>query len=378
MPNPLGDIGKVLGRLAEEVDFLPATGGAVEDLLHPEVEEREDTWVNWEERVFDTIIEAPSGELYRPVPPISRVEHHTFRYFLDGSFRSFFVGTALEGDRDTPVHFAQIGAALLRRLEDGNVKVASIEMEKALFLSKAKLSEGVWEGLEEAAWPSGVRLVNIASDDQFTHHISPEADLRTRAGGKVRFRMREVEREVTLASLAALGDGEWMVVDGSLMFQPLFNGLAALESPRVLGISKSFRRDPQFSVGRGLKAQRFNITRLLAELEQGHRTAAFGALGGRVAFWYVRIREQGVVDYPLMGVIKVEMVNPSQGPVETKLVDFLSRCLVAERSVTPYGSERRWHACLYPIYLAEQAVKTALLSREVVQASLRWPIPVRR
>lgn len=97
-----------------------------------------------------------------------------------------------------------------------------------------------------------------------------------------------------------------------------------------------------------------------------------------MAFWYVRICPQGAVDYPLMGVLKVEMVNPSQEPVNTELIDFLSCCLVAERTVTPYGVERRWHACLCPIYLAEQAVKNAFLSREVIRASLRWPFPMRR
>jgi hypothetical protein len=376
--NPLNNLGKVLVKLAEQVDVLPAAGGAVEDLVHPEIEEREDRLVNWGEQVFDTIIESPSHDLYCPTPPLCRPERHTFRYFLDGSFRSYFVGTALEGNRDTPVHFAQIGASLLRRLEDGNVKVASVDVENALLLSSAKLSEATWQAVELAARESGVTLIDISREDQFTQYLSAEADLRTRAGGKVRYRMREVEKDLTLRHLPLLVSHEWMIVDGSLMFQPLQDALCRLENPRVLGVSKSFRRDPQFSIGRGVRSQRFNITRLLADLQHEHRTAAFSALEGKVAFWYVRIREQGVVDYPLMGVIKAELVNPSQGAIDSELIDFLSRCLVAERSVTPYGVERRWHACLYPIYMAEQAVKNAFLSREVIRASLRWPIVVRR
>jgi hypothetical protein len=41
--------------------------------------------------------------------------------------------------------------------------------------------------------------------------------------------------------------------------------------------------------------------------------------------------------------------------------------------VTPHGKDIRWHAHLYPIYLAEQAVKTAFVSVEALRAGLRWP-----
>jgi len=70
--------------------------------------------------------------------------------------------------------------------------------------------------------------------------------------------------------------------------------------------------------------------------------------------------------------IKAELVNPSQEPVPSELIDLLSRALVAERSVTPHGQDRRWHAHLYPIFLAERAIKESLVSREVVQQFLKW------
>lgn len=374
MTNPLSSLGHALAALAQHVDILPATGGAVEDLVHPEMDERVDYWLNSQERIFDTIIERPSRDLYRPVPPIPRTERHTFRYFLDGSFRSYFLGTVLEQDRDSPLHFAQLGAALLRRLDDGNVRMHHLEMQNALFLAKSKLSEAAWKAVDEACKDRGVHLEDISQDDQISKHMSGDMDLRNRAAGKVRFHMHLLETKLALQGLKELENEEWLVVDGSLFFEPLLKELLEQERPRVLGVAKSFRRDPQFELGKGVKSQRFNITRLLARLGNACRTAAFSAQDGRIAFWYVRIRPQGAVDYPLMGVIKVEMANPGRGPVDTELIDFLSGCLVAERSVTPYGAERRWHACLYPIYLAEQAVRSAFLSREVVRAALRWPI----
>jgi len=55
-----------------------------------------------------------------------------------------------------------------------------------------------------------------------------------------------------------------------------------------------------------------------------------------------------------MGVVKVEMPNLEQEPVNSDLVDLISGCLVAERCVTPYGRDSRWYAHLYPISVADR------------------------
>jgi hypothetical protein len=92
-----------------------------------------------------------------------------------------------------------------------------------------------------------------------------------------------------------------------------------------------------------------------------------------VVVWYVRLREQRHLDYPLMGVVKVEFPNPTGEAVPSDLIDMLSSAIVAERQVTPHGKDVRWHAHLYPIYLAEQAVKMGFVSTEVLKAGLKWP-----
>jgi hypothetical protein len=74
-----------------------------------------------------------------------------------------------------------------------------------------------------------------------------------------------------------------------------------------------------------------------------------------------------------MGVVKVEYPNPSGEAVPSHLIDNLSRALVGERSETPHGKDVRWHAHLYAIFLAEQAVKNSFLSHEALKAGLRWP-----
>jgi len=74
-----------------------------------------------------------------------------------------------------------------------------------------------------------------------------------------------------------------------------------------------------------------------------------------------------------MGVVKVEFPNPTRDAVPSELIDELSRALIAERQVTPHGKDVRWHAHLYPIYLAEQAVKAGFVSIEVLKAGMKWP-----
>jgi hypothetical protein len=85
--------------------------------------------------------------------------------------------------------------------------------------------------------------------------------------------------------------------------------------------------------------------------------------------------EQKDVDYPLMGVVKVELPCPDRKPVPANLVDLLSRALVAERSVSPYGLDRRWHCHIYPIFIAEQTIKNRFFSQQVLMGAIRWPRP---
>jgi len=372
----LKELRNILKDLAQEVEVLPAVGGAVEDLERPDFEEREDQALNEEEKVFETIFERDSSGtrplLYRLAPAVGRTENHLFRYFLDGSFRSYFLGTALEHERQTPVHFAQIGASVLRREDDGSVQRESLEVRHLLLAGKQRLSDEMWQRLERVTTQGDIRLVDLTEQDIVSSVLS-DFDLRNKAAGKVRFEMHTLEAETIGKILSKLSPESWLIVDGSLLFNPTMSYLSGgNEVKPVVGVAKNFRKDPQFVYGRGPKGERRSIYKLLADLQTEHRTAAFSARGGKVVFWYVRLREQRQLDYPMMGVVKVELVNPSQEPVPSELIDKLSQALVAERSATPHGRDRRWHAHLYPISLAEWAVKESLLGREVVQQYLKW------
>ena len=366
MANPLSGLKPALEVLAQNLEILPATGQAVEDLMRPDQEEVEDEILNSDTLRADMLIESPSRDVYRPTPALPRRERHFFRYFLDGSRRSYFIGTALERDRSTPIQIAQIGAAVIHRLDDGSIETAHSDRKLMLLLAKDNVSDQVWEQLK-AQTDDELLLEDITEEDQLTGPVVGTVDLRTRGGGKVNWAMHRLEIE-SANSLPERDEDEWLIVDGSLNFEP------PISTPNTIGLAKSFSKRPVFTIGRGPRRERYPLYRLLAELPAAHRTCAFSAKSGQIAFWYVRMREQREMDYPMMGVVKVEMRNPSGEAIPSEKIDLISRALVAERHVTPHGRDRRWHVHLYPIYLAEQVIKNGFLSQEVIRNAIRWPM----
>ena len=143
----------------------------------------------------------------------------------------------------------------------------------------------------------------------------------------------------------------------------------------VLSVAKNFSKTPRFKVGRGAKSKELNMWQLLAELPEGNRTIAFKAPSQKrlVVVWYIRLRLQRFMDYPLMGVIKVELPLLGTEPPASSLVTKLSNALLAERTVTPHGLDRRWHSHLYPVFQAERCVKNAFVSSAILRAGLHWP-----
>jgi hypothetical protein len=62
MPNPLGSIIPILDLLGKELKILPATGGAVEDLQHPDQEEIEDVLINKDTEEITDFAETPQPD----------------------------------------------------------------------------------------------------------------------------------------------------------------------------------------------------------------------------------------------------------------------------------------------------------------------------
>ncbi len=363
----------MIDLIGKNASVLPATGGAFEDMARPDVEEGDDRFFGAERDAqdgFQDFAETPMPDwrnLYRPTPPLSRTDNHIFRYFCDGSIKTYFLGTIIEGERSYPLELTQIGSAILHRNEDGSLEVAKFERQILLLVpySDGKgISETLLVRLKELEKPF-FQVVDVAVPDPLSER---RQDQRDKSGAKARFQMHVLEKKLIDQFAEHRAPHEWTIIDGGVRKGEF------VELPRTVGVAKSFDRTPTFTVRSGNKGTiRRDISTLLAGLGFAHRTVAFFAHGGKVAFWYVRLREQAELDYPLMGVVKVELPTPNSEPVSAELADELSRALVAERNVTPYGLDKRWHVHLYPIFNAERVIKSNFFSEMVLLASIRWP-----
>jgi hypothetical protein len=367
MPNPLLPIGAAFDLLGTAIKVLPAVGGVAEDLVRPDQEETDDALINRDINKITEFAETPEPDLehiYRPTPPVFRPDNHYYRFFIDGSFRTYFLGTGIESGRSFPIMLAQIGAAVIRREDDGVLRVHAHE-NRLLLLVPAKgegLSDTVWARLRGLSLPPGFVLVDYQQPDPLTEG---HKDARDKASGKVRSEMHQLEVALIGRTEGHRDATKWLILDGATKITGF------VQEPYLIGVAKAFSKQPEFHFGGQVRKQ--DIAMLLAGLPQAHRTVAFKAYDGKVAFWYVRMREQKQVDYPLMGVVKVELPCPDQKPVPSALADLISRTLVAERSVCPYGLDKRWHCCIYPIHMAEQVIKRGFYSKEVLLGAVRWP-----
>lgn len=376
MPNPLSSIIPIFNLLGSGIKILPATGGAVEYLQRPDQEEFEDALINKETESVTSFAEIPEPDLqniYRPTPPITRIQNHLFRFFIDGSIRTYFLGTGIEGTRSFPIELSQIGSAVIKREDDGQLSVLSQKQRLLFLLPKQNegISDTLWDQIRKTPKPDYFEIIDFTLPDRLG---DAKRDPRDKAGAKARSEMHKLEIELMKSTDSLRNQKSWLILDGSVKFVEEEIWESWRDNPYIIGVAKSFRKDPIFLFGKK-KTQRSDITSLLAGLPHGYRTVAFSSSDEKVAFWYVRLREQKELDYPLMGVEKVEYPRPDKKPVPSDLADLISRALVAERNVTPYGLDHRWHCSLYPIHIAEQVIKNRFFSREVLMGCIKWPKP---
>lgn len=367
-------LSKAIEILGSEINVLPATGGAVEYLHRPDADEIDDALLNAEIDHVREFAEDPAPSRaanYIPVPPLPRPEKHLFRYFIDGSLRTYFLGTGIERERTFPIELAQIGAACVYRHDDGSLSLLPPKTKILLLAPKGNngISDGVWDQLSKLNVSADFEIRNINEETVHTKS-GKEIDPRTRAGGIARNQMHKIEIAQIKQSEGRRNADSWLILDGAVKIDEF------IKAPYLIGVAKSFDKKPRFHFGKG-QDRDLDVTGLLARLDYAHRTPAFLAHGGQVAFWYVRLWEQKELDYPLMGVVKVELPTPDRRPVSVDLVNLLSRALVAERNVTPYGKDTRWHCHLYPIYCAERAIKDRFMSQEVLMGHIRWHRQIR-
>ncbi|HOX54373.1 MAG: hypothetical protein PHI86_03345 [Candidatus Omnitrophica bacterium] len=369
--NPFKDLKPALELITKEAKVLPATGQAMEDMVRPDHAEVIDRLRMGDDNYFEVLLETPNRSPYVQLTPFYRQEKHMLRYFIDGSARTFFLGDVVEGKRRTSIHVSQIGSACVYRQDNGHVNVAKSCHKIILMMDKKSVSFG--DQVEELVKKAGDRFAfcDIQEEDGETERTSPGKEPRSRAPHKAHHLMAKLEEE--LGRDLKRGKNHWLIMDGNAgkdlyMYKDI---------PNICWLNKSFSKEPTFQLQGGkLGSKTVNLYELLADLPYSSRTCAFSARSGDAAIWFLRLREQKQMDYPLMGVVKVELPNPSKEAVSSDIINELSSALLAERQATPHGKDSRWHAHIYAIYLAEQAVKNGFISTEALKAGLKWPFKV--
>ncbi|MBU2444064.1 MAG: hypothetical protein KJ666_00635 [Bacteroidetes bacterium] len=362
----------ILKVIKENLDIVPAFGNATEELKIVDVEERDEELAYREIQNVDSYLETPNPKFdYKKIEPLLRADENFFQYFMDGTYRHYFLATGLEHNNSTPIFLAQISACVVNRDELGKLHLADKLNRMYILLAKEKVSKTAWDKINEVLEKfkdQNISLFDLSGDDILSGKYDNTTDLRRRGEVKVRWIMSDLEKKM-MSKFRNSNKAGWFIKDGILRYGSVDSSVT-LE--KVIGVSKRMSSTQTFSIKGGKKKVKENTINLLKNLPYEHRTPVYCGIDAKMGFWYVRLRKVEHTSYPLFGIVKVEIPNLESQPITTELIDKISSALLGERFVTPYGSDLRWHAHLYPIYKAEEAAKQNFYSKEVIQGIINW------
>jgi len=290
-----------------------------------------------------------------------------FSYFLDGTRRAYYLYDMATGDGNVvPILAGQVAAAVLKRdRATGNLSVHKHYRRGLLIL------------------PTGGGGLNDGDANDIKKEIEEKYDKNDLSVDFVTIRNRENPKDNSLAKLnmemqnieiqfledltnsQELDQTNMVIVDGALQFRNVKKDKIA-NLRYAIGLSKSFNLHLTNVIGKTKE-----IGSLLINLKNvGDRTVAYKlAIAGddkKYAFWYLRIRPMKYLDYPFAGIVKIEkvLVTPEENEdgLDSDEINNISRCILIETSVSPYGSDKRWASHIYPIFLTEQLQKNKFLS----------------
>jgi len=296
--------------------------------------------------------------------PLHREEKHFFRFFLDGSLKTYYLGDYILPSFSFPILIGEIAAACLFRRNDGilSVPINGFSRRISLLLpNKSLLPDKLQMELDEMTQKFG-SYNGLKIELQYTEERESK-DWRSSLRAKGISEMHNTELQLAKNVRKDPKEG-WLIIDGAIRKEEF------LDLKNVIGLAKSFSRFPVFEIEKSIT---FDILKLIVGLKEGERTVIFKQttteddaekkVKDELGFWYLRLRAGKWLENPLQGVVKVEMKIEENfaSPETIELVNEISRALLAERTVSPYPTPR-WHAHIYPIYAAESYIKSNFLS----------------
>lgn len=309
---------------------------------------------------------------------ISKTGKPLFKFFLDGSRRTYKVDDIAYGKRLYPIIAGQIGVAVCERKDEHTFK--SVNLKNPLVISLPENANAQTTiGNDDLFFNNLIQKLNNQDilkkqNLKFTkilpykNTILKENDkYEDRGVAKIQDEMISLEQKVVyeLVKARKLNDDSFLIKDGSLEYMKSGESKELSEIKAnydcVIGISKAFNPE---ALSNDVK----DISRRIAELKLYHRTPAFMYQTERIpdvkfAVWYLRIRE---TLSPFDGVVKIEKILVREIQEEEGLdsdeIDLISANIINERNPVCYGKDNRWQKHLYPVYLTENFIKSQYLS----------------
>ena len=305
-----------------------------------------------------------------------------FKYFLDGSRRTYKIDDIEILRSIYPIMGGQIGVACCERVSPAKFKCA--EFESSIVLSMptianphGKNSDQFFNALtnkvnQSKRFKDGpLKVSKILS---YVSTLQQEAKKYEDLGiATIQDEMIDCEKRIVagLHHRNKINTQSYLIKDGSLQYTSVKSGdyreLTKFKNyfRSVVGVSKMF--NPELFKDRSNKSN----ADVIAKLGLYHRTPAYMYSSDIVrnvnfAIWYVRLRDAKRTESPFAGVVKIEKILITEEENETGLdsaeVDLITANIINERNPVCYGSDSRWANHLYPVYLTESYIKSKYLS----------------
>jgi hypothetical protein len=357
--------------------------------------------VNYEESASFTILKDRFGETDTTLKTTKDLtgfskkisnDEPLFKFFLDGTRRTYKVDDIEINKRIFPIMAGQVGVACCERKSPSKFKCKELENNLVISLPseanpETKNSELFFNNLcdkinnsdrVKKAGTKFSKLLSYSSRKLETFGDVENKQYEHLGIAMIQDEMIDSEKKIvsTLTSRNVLSENNYLLKDGSLQYKPMKTGeykeLTKIKNNyrRVVGVSKSF--NPELCKDKSGKSNAAAI----ANLPLYHRTPAFmfqhdrekqSFLGDyKFSIWYVRIRDVKRSESPFAGVVKIEIIliteNENEEGLDSALVDVISANIINERNPVCYGKDSRWANHLYPVFLTEQFLKSKYLS----------------
>ncbi|WOC39287.1 hypothetical protein [Polaribacter sp. HL-MS24] len=308
---------------------------------------------------------------------ISKNRTPLFKFFLDGSRRTYKVDDIAYGKKLYPVIAGQIGVAVCERKDKHTFK--PVNLKNPLVVSIPDIANAQTNmGNHDLFFTNLIKKLNeqgvLEKQNLKLSKILPYSSksikddkYEDRGIAKIQDEMIALEQKVVFELVKAkkLNDESFLIKDGSLEYIKSGEAreLSVIKSNYdcVVGVSKAFNPE---ALSNDVK----DISRIIAELKLYHRTPAFMYQTERIpdvkfAVWYLRIRN---TLSPFDGVLKIEKIlvrdiQEEEG-LDSDEIDLISANIINERNPVSYGKDNRWAKHLYPVHLTENYIKSKYLS----------------